>query len=68
LQQQLLPAGKILGGTSSINYLIYNRGHRSDYEAWNEDSPGWTFEDVLPYFVKAEKSHVAAYKDSRKRF
>ncbi len=66
LQQLLLPAGKILGGTSSINYLIYNRGHPSDYEAWNVDSPGWAYEDVLPYFVRAEQTEISAHKESRK--
>ena len=49
------PRGKTLGGSSSLNGMIYVRGHWSDYNAWAyEGNPGWDFESVLPYFKKSE--------------
>ena len=49
------PRGKVLGGTSSINGLMYIRGNRADYNDWrNLGSEGWGYEDVLPYFKKME--------------
>ena len=46
------PRGKVLGGSSSINGLVYIRGQREDYDGWG--IPGWGFDDLLPYFKKAE--------------
>jgi choline dehydrogenase len=49
------PRGKTLGGSSSINGLVYIRGHRQDYDHWRRlGNAGWSFEDVLPYFKRAE--------------
>jgi choline dehydrogenase-like flavoprotein len=47
-----LPRGRVLGGSSSMNAMIYTRGNRADYAEWNQ--PGWTYEDLLPYFLRSE--------------
>jgi choline dehydrogenase len=47
------PRGKVLGGSSSINGLVYIRGQPEDYDAWG--IPGWDFKSLLPYFEKAER-------------
>ena len=47
--------GKVVGGTSVINAIIYNRGHRKDYDFWDSaGNYGWSFEELLPYFKKSE--------------
>jgi len=50
------PRGKVLGGSSSINGLVYVRGQREDFDGWRQQgAAGWSYEDVLPYFRKAER-------------
>jgi choline dehydrogenase len=50
-----LPRGKMLGGSSSINAMVYIRGNRADYDEWAADgAEGWGYDDVLPYFKRAE--------------
>jgi choline dehydrogenase len=49
------PRGKVLGGSSALNGMIYIRGAKSDYDAWAYNgAPGWSYRDVLPYFKKSE--------------
>ena len=47
------PRGKVLGGSSSINAMVYVRGHHKDFDQWSEmGNAGWSYNDVLPYFKK----------------
>lgn len=49
------PRGKVLGGSSAINAMVYIRGHRSDYDGWAaQGNPGWSFDELLPYFIRSE--------------
>ena len=50
------PRGRVLGGSSSINGMVYIRGHARDYDDWARSGlPGWGYADVLPYFKRAER-------------
>ncbi|MGT2465807.1 GMC family oxidoreductase [Mesorhizobium atlanticum] len=51
-----LPQGRVYGGSSSLNGLVYNRGQAADFDEWAEmGNPGWGYEDVLPYFRRSER-------------
>ncbi|WP_186398285.1 GMC family oxidoreductase [Stappia sp. P2PMeth1] len=55
------PRGKVLGGSSSINAMVYIRGQHQDFEDWKAmGNPGWGWDDVLPYFRKAETNDAGA--------
>jgi len=50
-----LPRGRVIGGSSSINAMIYLRGHRVDFDGWAEQGcTGWSYDEVLPYFKRSE--------------
>ncbi|OZB17214.1 MAG: choline dehydrogenase [Rhodobacterales bacterium 34-62-10] len=53
-----VPRGKVIGGSSSINGMVYVRGHAHDYDHWRDQgADGWGYADVLPYFRRMEHSH-----------
>jgi choline dehydrogenase-like flavoprotein len=53
-----VPRGRMLGGSSSLNAMVYIRGNRADYDGWQTDhgATGWSYHDVLPYFARAERN------------
>ena len=55
------PRGKVIGGSSAINAMVYMRGQAGDYDHWRQlGLPGWSWDDVLPYFKKHEDSFLGA--------
>ncbi|XP_049887188.1 glucose dehydrogenase [FAD, quinone]-like [Pectinophora gossypiella] len=60
-----LPRGKVLGGSSVLNFLIYQRGHPEDYNDWaSMGNDGWSYSEVLPYFKKSENIRIKNLKNS----
>lgn len=58
-RQGYQPRGKALGGSSAINAMLYVRGHRRDYDEWADlGCEGWNWDQVAPYFLKAEHNHA----------
>ena len=52
------PRGKVIGGSSSINGMVYVRGHARDFDHWSDEgAAGWAYADVLPYYKRMENSH-----------
>jgi choline dehydrogenase len=60
-RRDLWPRGKVLGGSSSINAMVYMRGQASDYDSWAAlGNAGWSYRDVLPYFIRMERNEAGA--------
>ena len=57
-RELIVPAGGVLGGGSSINFMQYSRGQRSDFDGWN--IPGWSTDELLPYLKKVSQSFPRA--------
>lgn len=53
------PRGKVVGGSSVLNYMLYSRGHHEDFDRWSRfGNPGWSYEEILPYFKKVENFQI----------
>lgn len=58
------PRAKVLGGCSVMNAMLYIRGNKRDYDYWQSmGNPGWSYEDILPYFKKSEDMRIDEYKN-----
>lgn len=61
-QRSRWPRGKVLGGSSVLNVMLYIRGNRHDYDKWAaEGAAGWSWEEVFPYFLKSENNRDIQY-------
>ncbi|XP_076377623.1 glucose dehydrogenase [FAD, quinone] [Megalopta genalis] len=64
-QQCNWPRGRVLGGSSVLNAMLYIRGNKRDYDNWEkEGNPGWDYDSVLPYFKKSEDMRIEEYQNS----
>ncbi len=60
------PRGKVMGGSSSVNAMVYTRGNANDYNSWDAlGNAGWSYQDVLPYFKKSEHNECFGANDYR---
>lgn len=60
-RRMFLPQGRLLGGSTSVNAMLYVRGNRADYDAWRDaGNEGWGYDDVLPYFRRSESNERLA--------
>ncbi|CAH1388955.1 unnamed protein product [Nezara viridula] len=61
----IYPRGRVMGGSSSLNYMLYVRGNKEDYDNWErQGNPGWSYEEVLPYFIKSENNRIPYLRSS----
>jgi choline dehydrogenase len=61
-RELVVPRGKVVGGSSSINGMVYVRGHARDYDHWaDQGADGWSYTDVLPYFKRQESWHESGH-------
>ncbi|PNF27347.1 Glucose dehydrogenase [FAD, quinone] [Cryptotermes secundus] len=61
------PRGKVLGGTTVLNYMVYTRGNRKDYDGWKtQGCEGWGYDDVLPYFLRSENMRIPTLANDKK--
>ncbi|KAF7493852.1 Glucose dehydrogenase -like protein [Sarcoptes scabiei] len=53
-----IPRGKVVGGSHNLNYLVYSRGNRKDFDTWSQKfgATGWSYKEVLPYFLRSENN------------
>lgn len=59
------PRGKVMGGSSVLNYMIFSRGHKKDYDNWEKlGNVGWSYKDILPYYMKLENYTVKGFENS----
>ncbi|XP_015786601.2 glucose dehydrogenase [FAD, quinone]-like [Tetranychus urticae] len=64
-RQSRWPRGKVLGGSSVLNYMLYVRGNRRDYDRWAQlGAKGWSWKDVFPYFLKSEDNQEKEFLDN----
>ena len=52
------PRGKVLGGSTALNGMIYMRGQSADYDGWARDNPGWSWREILPLFIRHENNRM----------
>jgi choline dehydrogenase-like flavoprotein len=60
-----IPRGRALGGSSVIYFMVHTRGNKNDFDRWSQaGNYGWSYDEVLPYFLKSERANLGRYNDS----